>query len=722
MEEAVGYSGIAAEVQKPTEHALVLKQNRYFLLTNPHGDVDPPGQCSLGLFHDDTRVLSHYALRLRGGPPSLLGAEVPRSYAAFIHLAIPDSEFGGISWDPKNCVHVRRELVLSDRMIERLTLTSYFPRPITYWIELVLGVDFADIFEVRGWKRKHRGQYFLPTVNHEEIIFAYCGRDEQMMRTCVRFRDPPSSLQPKLARWDFELSPNNHFQIEWEIYALTPNSPRPETEAFGIDDQRHAAIKNLKHWQTECSNWSTPLASFQNVLTRAIGDLHALYIRTDGVQVISAGIPWYSTAFGRDSIIASLQTLPLNSRIALETLRYLAQWQGRRENAFTEEQPGKIMHELRRGELARTGEIPHVPYYGTIDATPLWLILLHETWQWTGDDHLLRELLPHAEAALDWITRYGDLDGDGFVEYAGSSSGKGLANQGWKDSGDGVPFPDGSLPEPPIALVEVQGYVFDAFQKMAAIYSALGKNERAEELHGRAAKLLDRIMERFWMEDLGTFALALDGRKQPLPTITSNAGHLLWSGVPDQRQAGLMAARLLSQDMFCGWGIRTLSASHEAFNPMSYHNGSVWPHDNALIVQGLVRYGLAESALPVLDGLHDVAADNEFDRLPELFCGMNRMAGMRPVWYPVSCSPQAWASGAFFMMLQSVLGIQPEARRRLLHVRNPRLPSFLDHLVIRNLAIGKSRVALEFRRHEDRTMANLLAMSGEPLQVRIELS
>ena len=378
------------------------------------------------------------------------------------------------------------------------------------------------------------------------------------------------------------------------------------------------------------------------------------------------------------------------------------------------------MHELRRGEMARSGEIPHVPYYGTIDATPLWIVLLHETWRWTNDMDLVRELLPHAERALEWIDECGDIDGDGLVEYTRTSE-KGLVNQGWKDSGDGVPFPDGRLPEPPIALVEVQGYVHDAKVRLADLYRALGRDAEAAELREHAAALRERIHDAYWLDESGTFALALDGRKQPIPTATTNAGHLLWSRVPAPEQAARLAAQLTGPEMFSGWGIRTLSAAHPVFNPMSYHNGSIWPHDNALLVLGLAHYGHAESALPVVRAMHEAASHMPFHRLPELFCGFPRAFGMRPVLYPVSCSPQAWASGAVFMMLQAVLGIFPEAPAGVLHIRNPRLPDFLDHLAVERLAVGRSRVSLHFRRHGTRTLANVVGLEGERLQVRIEL-
>jgi glycogen debranching enzyme len=721
MEAAVGYSSVDCSQEAPGQPTLILKQDRLFLMVDRQGQIAPPGRCGLGLFYDDTRILSHYSLRFAGGLPSLLSAQVLRMYQAQIDLAMNDQAFGGNSWDPKNAVHILRELLLDGSLVERVTLTNYLTEPIDYSVELTAGCDFADIFEVRGWRRETRGHFFAPEVDDRSLTFSYRGRDGALMRTQIRFAQPPTEISGQGASWSFRLGASARQEIEWEVLTEMPGTERSVSPSRTLEDRAARLEQAHENWNTTCTTWHTDVAAFNTMLGRAIDDLRALHLESNGSEVIAAGIPWYSTVFGRDSIITALQTLPLNPRIALATLRYLARHQGRREDPFTEEQPGKIMHELRRGEMARSGEIPHIPYFGTVDATPLWLVLLHETWRWTGDDGLVRELLPHAERALDWIDRYGDADGDGLVEYAHTSA-KGLINQGWKDSADGIPFPDGRLPRAPIALVEVQGYVHDAKLRLAVLYEAVGQHQRAEELRRQGEQVREAIMRHFWLEELGTFALALDGDKRPIPTVASNAGHLLWSRVPTPEQASRLADRLLGAGMFSGWGIRTVCATHPVFNPMSYHNGSVWPHDNALVALGLGLYGHREQASRILTGLYEACVHMESSRLPELFCGMERLTGMQPVLYPVSCTPQAWASGAVFMLLQGALGLFPEAPAGVLHVRDPVLPDFLRDLMITGLRIGNSRVALQFRRHRDRTLVNLLEIEGAPLQVRIELS
>ncbi len=722
MADAVGYAAIDCEYQTRTAEALVLKHDRFFLLIDERGNVSPPGQCGLGLFHEDTRILSEYTMTFAGNEFVLLSSEASSPFHAYVDLAITDEMLGGDSWDPKNAIHIRRELLLADRLIERATLTNHLNRPLRFEMALAVGCDFADIFEVRGWKRPRRGQFYATEAGERSLEFFYRGLDGLLLESAITFQHPPTRMNARGVVWDISLDAGEQRELRWEITpgpAESGMDPAPIDRA-AIERQEARLSESYQSWRADCARWHTDVAEFNTTLRQSVDDLRSLYIRDSREEVICAGIPWYCTPFGRDSIITALQTLVLNPRIAVDTLRYLARHQGAKEDAYTEEQPGRIMHELRRGELARNGEIPHVPYYGSVDATPLWLVLLHETWRWTGDNELVQELLPYAERALEWIDRYGDLDGDGFVEYARTSS-KGLVNQGWKDSGDGVPWPDGRLPEPPIALVEVQGYVCDAKARMAQLMAALGRPERAAALQSESDQLVDAIRERFWMEDLGTFALALDRAKKPIPTVTTNAGHLLWSRVPTPEQARRMAEVFASPDMFCGWGIRTLSAAHRVFNPMSYHNGSVWPHDNALVVLGLSLYGLADTALPVLAALHDVAMNTKSQRLPELFCGIDRAGGARPVLYPVSCSPQAWASGALFMLLQGVLGLLPDAGQGIFHVRQPHLPRFLEEVTINNLRVGNSCLGLQFRRRGDQTLVNLLSQEGDPLRVQIEL-
>lgn len=727
MQDAVGYAAIDCRHGTTLHDSMVLKHELLFLLLDAQGNVDPPGHCGLGLFHNDTRMLSHYVLNVAGGTPTQLSSQVIRTYSAQIDLAIDDQTFGGDAWSVSNAVHVRREILLDNQLTERATFTNFLSVPIDFWAALSVANDFADIFEVRGWKRDERGTFFEPEVGDRSIGLAYRGRDGQVIRTIITFDVKPDDLGPDGARWRFRLEPNRPHHLEWHVIPDPPPEigvydTGPRSDAHRGYRSRHATMDaTYDEWRASCTHFTANVPEFNAALDQATIDLRALYTEADGMPIISAGIPWYSTPFGRDSIITSLQTLGMNPRIACDTLRYLASTQGQRENPETEEQPGKIMHELRRGELARAGEIPHVPYYGTIDATPLWLILLHETWRWTGDDALVRELLPNADRAIEWMDRYGDIDGDGFIEYAKTSP-NGLVNQGWKDSWDGVPFPDGTLPKPPIALVEVQGYACDAKRRMASLYHVFGDAARAKRLRAEATRLRERIMESFWLEDLGTFALALDGAKHPLPTVTTNAGHLLWCRVPDAARAARTGARLLSPDMFSGWGVRTLSAEHAVYNPMSYHDGSVWPHDNAIVALGLSLTGQKAAMLPIFSALYDAALGIRYQRLPELFCGMSRAEGRRPVLYPVSCSPQAWASGAFFMLLQAATGILPDAPGHELHIREPLLPPFLRRLVINGMQIGGSRVSLQFTRRGNRTLANLLDVEGDPLRVRIDLS
>ncbi len=436
------------------------------------------------------------------------------------------------------------------------------------------------------------------------------------------------------------------------------------------------------------------------VVGRSFADLEMLRSSIAGLEFLAAGVPWFTTLFGRDSIIAALQVLPYEPGIARHTLRLLAHYQGRRVDGYRDEEPGKILHELRRGEMARTGEIPHSPYYGTVDATPLFLVLLGSYVAWTGDLGLFAELRPNVERAFEWMRRFGDRDGDGFIEYRSEST-HGLVNQGWKDSGDAIVDAAGRIATPPIALVEVQAYAYRARRLMADLYRRCGEVEWADQLSAEADRLYDAFNRAYWVPDLGFYALALEAEKRPLAVVSSNPGHALWCGIVDPARARAVVERLLAADMFGGWGIRTLSSAEAGYSPIGYHLGTVWPHDNALIAAGVRRYGFAREAARIFEAIVDAGAHFRHGRLPELFTGFARDDLDVPIRYPVACHPQAWAAGSVPFLLEALLGLEPDALGRRLRVARPIMPEGAEWLEVGELRVGDARVALRFERRAD---------------------
>jgi glycogen debranching enzyme len=447
------------------------------------------------------------------------------------------------------------------------------------------------------------------------------------------------------------------------------------------------------------------------VIGASVRDLHALLTPVRGGSLPAAGIPWFVAAFGRDSLLTAYECLLLNPAIARETLLVLADLQSHADEAWRDAEPGKILHELREGELARAGLVPHTPYYGTVDATPLFVMLAAAYYRWTADEETLRRLLPALDAALEWIDRYGDADGDGFVEYERRSA-AGLKNHGWKDSEDAVVGADGTLAEGPIALVEVQGYVYLAKLRIADVYAAMGDGERAGRLREQAGRLRADFNEQFWNPEEGTFALALDGEKRQVASVTSNPGHCLYCQIVDEDKAAAVVERLMAPDMFSGWGIRTLSKGSPAYNPMSYHNGSIWPHDNAIIAAGFKRYGHGASALRVATAMFEIASHSRDFRLAELYCGFDRSGSSEIVSYPVACMPQAWAAAAPFMLFQALLGITADAPQRNLRVIQPAIPSWLGRAELHGLRVGDASVSLAFTHTEGATAFSLLEQEG----------
>jgi glycogen debranching enzyme len=693
---------------------LTLKHGNLYLLTDAFGDVHPGGR-GLGLYRDDTRVLSRYELRVNGFRPLVLRASGGPGFRSSIQLTNPDVRRHPLEKrDPeivmrRQSMGIVRERLLADAFRERISVRNYTSHPERCEVTLTLGTDGADIFEVRGMQRVRRGDVLPILVGEDDegarATFAYRGLDGVVRTTFMAASRAAVVEEGPLLRFSELLEPGGALSLvvsmwtaeePWEaVRDAAPEDRFPARPVISPErpDEDHRA------WAAASATVRASDAFFERTLERARSDLRALVATWPGTgeEYVAAGVPWFATLFGRDAIISALETLAFRPRIAIDTLEVLARHQSTVDDPSRDAEPGKILHELRTGEMARLGEVPHVPYFGSVDSTPLWLVLLSETHAWTGDDALVERLWPNALAALDWIDRSGDLDGDGFVEYRRRSD-DGLLNQGWKDSFDGIRMRDGRLAEAPIALVEVQGYVWDAKRRLAALAGRRGDHALAERLFAEAEELRGRFEAAFWMEEAGTYAMALDRSKRQADAIASNAGHALWSGIVAPERAGRVAAVLLSPAMDPGWGIRTLAGDQAGFNPIGYHLGSVWPHDNALIAAGLKRYGLAREAGLVAEQVIGASRHFRDYRLPELYCGFSRDESPLPVPYPVACVPQAWAAGAPFSLLQTMLGLRADAPAGTLELVAPELPEWLERVVLQNVTVGKAVVDLHVSR------------------------
>ena len=737
-EALLGYADPSAQPEATGVDKLVLKRGNLFMVANRLGDIAPAGARDLGLFLTDTRHLSAWKLAVKGGPPLCLSSQISPDYVAQIDFTVTSLHEGGLlGREPLNFVHLRRDMLIDDVLVDRLTLSNFQGKPVDGWIELSWAVDFADVFEVRGARRAERGTYHLPRVEKDRVILRYDGRDGRRYVTEIRTEGMGrggrlGELLGARARVDVHLEPAERAQVTFVVAAgiergtpgkvrgLDEERPVPDGAPRAFELRATATHQAYRSYAQEATRFSSSNALFTSALQQAVADLKALTVYHFGLPVISAGIPWYTCPFGRDALIAGFEALPADPTVARDALRFLAHLQGDRDDPSRDEEPGKIAHEIRFGEMAAAGEVPHTPYYGSVDATPLFLVLLSEYDLWTDDRETVEQLLPSAARALEWLDRRADPDGDGLVEYQRRTP-KGLRNQGWKDSHDGVIFAGGEPAEPPIALVEVQGYAMDARRRMAALYRRLGRGPEAEALLAAARTQAAALEDRMWMEGKGTYALALDRDKRQVDAVTSNPGHLLFSRtIPDDRAARVVAS-LLSPEMWSGWGIRTLAAGQLAYNPLSYHGGTVWPHDNALCAMGMASYGRTRDAAQVLTGLWDAAQHFGRIRLPELFCGLPRDQGQFPVHYPVACSPQAWSSAAWFLLLRSVLGLFPDAPHHELRVAQPWLPPWLDAVTLEGLRVGRARATLRFTRGPTAAFAEVLEIEGGELKVRIEV-
>jgi glycogen debranching enzyme len=718
----------------------VLKHENLFMLSSAHGDIRPDGR-GLGLYDSDTRVLSRLELSINGVPPVVLRAGPAAGYQATIQLTNPDLFGDPVRPTDASEIVLRRQSlgIVRDRVIagglhERITITNYTTEPERSVVALALDADFADVFELRGLVRPRRGERLANQVDEAggRITFAYRGLDDVVRRTHVAFSTALRVLSGQGAspgvvtlELDETLAAGAALTITVEVWhdqgeSVLGRAQRPGGDADGdlseppprIDADRAVAMHRA--WRQSSAAVDTGHKLAERALERASADLRLLVNQDNesGELYVAAGVPWFSCLFGRDSIITSLQLMSIRPQVARNTLTLLARLQATEIDDWRDAQPGKILHELRTGELAACNEIPHTPYYGSVDATPLWLMLLDQYERWTADDELIAQLWPNALAALNWIDEYGDLDGDGFVEYRRLSD-RGLGNQGWKDSADSIRNQDGTLATAPIALVEVQGYVYAARQGIARLARVRGDEKLAHEQEQAAERLRRSFEERFWMSDPGTYALALDGQKRQVDGIASNAGHALWCGIASPERAASVARVLTSGAMWSGWGIRTLSSESVGYNPIGYHLGTVWPHDNGICAAGFARYGLHQEARKVTGALLEATKHFREARLPELFCGFDRDYSPMPVPYPVACSPQAWAAGSLFHMVAATLGMQPDARNNTLEVRRPALPDWLSNLRLRNLRVGDALVDLAFARETESISVEVLRRTGD---------
>jgi glycogen debranching enzyme len=693
------------------DRSRVLKHGDTFAVFDHFGRIKPGGLGEEGLYHEGTRFLSRLLMDLEGNLPIFLGSTVRGENG---HLAIaltnPDLIDDGMIRLPFGTLYFAvRTFLWRSVCYHQIRVKNHGPEPVSTWLSLQFGADYADIFEIRGMKRKARGVDLDPEVHDRRVVLGYRGLDEVERRTELRFAPPPRQLSPSAARLSLHLPPRGETEY---IVTVACERGAAVPQVFGFDTARlesQAAVERYTAWSCHLHSSSGQVNAW---LDRATSDLQMMTTELPTGPYPYAGVPWFNTPFGRDGILTALQCLWLRPSLARGVLAYLASTQAVDLKPEWDAEPGKILHETRSGEMAELGEMPFGRYYGSVDATPLFVLLAGAYYERTGDIAFVRSLWDHLEAALRWIDRYGDRDGDGFIEYH-RQSGDGLVHQGWKDSDDAIFHADGSPAAGPIALCEVQGYVYAARQAGAKVAAALGKRERAADLARQAEELRRNFESAFWCEDLSTYAMALDGEKRPCRIRTSNAGQCLFTGIASPERARRLARTLLSADSFSGWGVRTVAASEARYNPMGYHTGSVWPHDNALIALGLARYGMGEKALQILTGQFEAGMFFDLQRMPELFCGFSRDPGEGPILYPVACAPQAWSATSVFLLFQACLGLEISGLDQKIIFTSPHLPASLGELRIHNLEVRGASVDLMLIRQERDVGVNVIHREGE---------
>jgi len=685
----------------------VIKDGDIFLVIDQAGNIIKDLDMQYGLYAKDTRFLNKYNLFVNNKKPIVFSSKVVENYMSEICLINQN-----VRKIENVKILIKRKQLISDGIVyDRISITNNYLSSIKIKITLKIEADYLDIFQVRNYvKEKRLGTILKPRKVKNGIVLGYLGKDGLKRETELKILSGEGKIYEDRIEFSFKLKHKQEKEFIIAIFPRIENQKVINENVVNFERAQKRLKSDHKKWKENSLIINTDNDNFNRIIDRSLLDLKLLQADLGKGFMPIAGIPWFAVPFGRDSIITSLQTLMLNAKIAQGTLKTLAHFQGKEVNKWREEEPGKIMHEIRFGELAHLNLIPHTPYYGTIDATPLFLILAVEYFHWTGDLKFIKKILPHLKAALDWIDKYGDIDQDGYVEYNPKNK-RWAVNQGWKDSRDSSVHQDGSLAIPPIALVEVQGYVYQAKKGMAKIFFYLGEKNISGKLEKETHELKEKFNRDFWMEDRKYFAFGLDYQKKQIASITSNPGHCLYSGIIEQDKAKALSKKLLSDELFSGWGIRTMGRKEIGYDPMSYHNGSVWPHDNSIIIAGLTRYNYRIEAIKVIDGFIKAAQYFKDNRLPELFCGFSLKEVKSLVKYPFACSPQAWSSGSIYLIMQSILGIEADAINDKLYL-NPILPEGINKVEVKNLRMGNNKINLVIIKEDDCIKLNNIRIEG----------
>lgn len=719
-----------------------IKHNHLYLVQDGNGLITL-SNAGHGLYQQDTRFISRWEVRLNDTMPLTLLSSTEAGHMSTMVYTNREMCLEDGTVVPQEAIQLKRNSLLKESWMERYYLVSYFEKPVPISLSFRVEADFRDIFEVRHISPEVHGEHLPPDVSRNEACFRYRDSTGRMLSTTIRFRDflPGSCVSEEDGSvyfvYETVLNPleSKRFHLDVDPAGLF----EPDGNDVGLEFRvaREQITVHKETWRERATGLRSDNEDFNELISRSVKDLQMLLTQdwwrdggngNDGASrgepgyFIAAGVPWFSTLFGRDSLITARDCLILDPDLAKTTLKVLARFQGREKNSYKDEEPGKILHELRVGELARMGAIPHTPYYGSVDATPLWLILLHDYVLWTRDFQLLEELWPNALAALDWVHFNLSHSPNGFLVYK-TESDRGLYHQGWKDSYNSAMYGDGTQAKPPLALVEVQGYVYQAMRNMAVLAGQIGDQALQEQIGKEADQFKARFEEKFWSQDLAFYAMGLDEAGNQLDVIASNPGHCLETGIMADAHARIALSRLMDLDMFSGWGIRTLSAKMPAYNPMSYHNGSIWPHDNAMIGRGFAELGRPDLVGSVFHGLYEAARHLHYKRLPELFCGFVRDPDHPedpPVRYPVACSPQAWAASASLSLIRSMLNIRRNWESDNLIIKRPHLPEFVNYLKISNMRVGQASLTLEFRRNGSMVLVDIPERSGD-ISVLVEI-